>query len=678
MSGAWRVGVEVGGTFTDLVALQGSTVRVAKVPSVPGHPEEGVFAAFEAAGIPLAQMGDLVHGSTVATNAVLERKGALTALLVTQGFGDLLLVQRQDRPKVYELRYAKPKAVVQRRDVFEVPERMLADGSAVQALDVPALGAALAAFLAARPYEAVAICLLNAYVNPSHEAALSAWLAGHRPDLHVSCSNEVSREFREYERASTTALSAYVQPVIDRYLGRFEERLQAGGFSGRFSVMQSNGGRLPAAAIRRNAITALFSGPAGGVTGAVRMAGLSGYRNLITLDMGGTSTDVCLVADGKPTVTSGTSVDGLPVRTPVLDIATVGAGGGSIVWRDTGGMLHVGPRSAGADPGPACYGRGGREPTITDAHVVRGTIRPQAFLGGRMPLDAQASRRAFEELAAHYGVDVQQMADDAVRIADANIVRAVQLISTELGEDPRDYVLVPFGGAGPLHAARIAEELGVAAVVIPADAGVLSAFGLVAADFAQYEVMTRRVRVDAAAPDAVREVFQAQRATVERRFAQLGVTAACTFTLTLQMRFVGQAFELDVPVDPATLPALSEEALKAAFLATHEQVYFSRGGAAGKPLEIVGFRLGASAPEMVETPRRTLVADERPLGQADVYEWRARHVCAVATRAQLLAHGELPGPLLVEDETATIYVPPGWWARNDDACNLILQRKGAT
>ncbi|MBA2962277.1 MULTISPECIES: hydantoinase/oxoprolinase family protein [Ramlibacter] len=678
MTADWRVGVEVGGTFTDLVALQGSTVRIAKVPSVPGRPEEGVFAAFEAAGIPLAAMGDLVHGSTVATNAVLERKGALTALLVTQGFADLLLVQRQDRPKVYELRYAKPAPVVQRRDVFEVPERRLADGSVAQRLDLDALGPQLDAFLFARPYQAVAICLLNAYVDPAHEQALAAWLRRHRPDLHVSCSSEVSREFREYERASTTALSAYVQPVIDRYLGRFEERLQANGFRGRFSVMQSNGGRLPAAAIRRNAITALFSGPAGGVTGAVRVAGLSGYRNLITLDMGGTSTDVCLVADGQPAVTSGTAVDGLPVRTPVVDIASVGAGGGSIVWSDSGGMLHVGPRSAGADPGPACYGRGGVQPTITDAHVVRGTIRPKAFLGGRMALDAAASRRAFEELAATYRVEVQQMADDAVRIADANVVRAVQLISTELGEDPRDYVLVPFGGAGPLHAARIAEELGIATVVIPADAGVLSAFGLVAAEFTQYEVLTRRVRIDAQAPAAVREVFATQRTAVEQRFAALGVAAQCRYTLTLQMRFVGQAFELDVPVDPAALPGLTEAALQEAFLATHEQVYFSRGGAAGKPLEIVGFRLGASAPEMVDLPRRSLAADPGPLGSTEVYEWRTRHACAVATRGQLLARGEVPGPLLLEDETATIYVPPGWSARNDDACNLVLQRKGAT
>ncbi|MCP5260120.1 MAG: hydantoinase/oxoprolinase family protein [Rhodoferax sp.] len=678
MDGSWRVGVEVGGTFTDLVARDGAQVKVSKVPSVPSRPEEGAFAAIEAAGIPLSAIADLVHGSTVATNAVLERKGALTALLATEGFGDVLLVQRQDRPRIFQLRYAKPQPVVQRRDVFEVPERTLSDGTKVRSLDMAAVAPSLAAFLAVRPYQAVAICLLNAYADPSHEEALAGWLRDHRPDLHVSCSSEVSREFREYERASTTALSAYVQPVIERYLARFEERLQRGGFAGRFSIMQSNGGRLPAAAIRRNAITALFSGPAGGVTGAVRMAALSGYRNLITLDMGGTSTDVCLVRDGQPVVTAGTVVDGLPVRTPVVDIASVGAGGGSIVWSDTGGMLHVGPRSAGAEPGPACYGRGGELPTITDAHVVRGSIRPQSFLGGRMPLDAAASRRAFKEIAEQFKVDVQQMADDAIRIADANVVRAVQLISTSLGEDPRDYVLVPFGGAGPLHAARIAEELGIDTVLIPADAGVLSAFGLVASDFTQYEVLTRRIRVDAAAPEKVREVFAAQRSNVEMRFESLGVTARCRYTLTLLMRFVGQAFELDVAVPVESLPKLDEGELRKAFLAAHEQVYFSRGGAADKPLEIVGFRLGASAPEIMDSPRRAQPRDETPLGSTEIYEWRQHRRCSVASRGQLAVRGELHGPLLVEDETATIHVPQGWSARNDDAGNLVLQRKNGS
>jgi N-methylhydantoinase A len=532
-----RVGVEVGGTFTDLIAIDGGEVRVAKVPSVPRSPEEGVFAALAAAGIPLGRVTDLVHGSTVATNAVLERKGALTAFITTAGFRDLLLIQRQDRPKVYQLVYQKPAPVVERRDVIEIEERVLADGSVAQALDEAAAELALRRALGARPYRAVAICLLHAYANPAHERALARLVKRNFPQLYVSCSSDISREFREYERASTTALSAYVQPIIDGYLGRFEQRLEREGFTGRFSIMQSNGGRLPAAAIRESAITALFSGPAGGVTGALRQVGASGYLNLVTFDMGGTSTDVCLVTGGKPIIAPETAVDGLPIRTPVVDIASVGAGGGSIVWRDTGGMLRVGPRSAGADPGPACYGRGGREPTLTDAHVIRGTLLPESFLGGRMRLDAEAARAAFAPLAAQFGMTLEAMADSAIRLADANVVRAIQLISTELGRDPRDYALAPFGGAGPLHAGRIAEELGIATIVVPQNAGVLSAYGLLASDFTQYETATRKVAVDGGAPAAVGQIFGELERRMQERFRAYGTQGEIAFTRTLQMRF---------------------------------------------------------------------------------------------------------------------------------------------
>jgi len=665
-----RVGVEVGGTFTDLIAIEGTEVRVAKVPSVPRNPEQGVFAALAAAQIPLAEVTDLVHGSTVATNAVLERKGALTAFVTTAGFRDLLLIQRQDRPKVYQLVYQKPAPVVERRDVIEVEERMLADGSVAIALDEALAEQALRKALAARPYRAVAICLLHAYANPEHERKLAALIRRHFPELYVSCSSDISREFREYERASTTALSAYVQPIIDGYLGRFEERLAREGFNGRFSIMQSNGGRLPAQAIRENAITALFSGPAGGVTGALRQVGASGYENLVTFDMGGTSTDVCLVSNGKPVIAPETSVDGLPIRTPVVDIASVGAGGGSIVWRDTGGMLRVGPRSAGADPGPACYGRGGRDPTITDAHVIRGTLQPESFLGGRMPLDAQAARAAFAKLAADFGMTVEAIADSAIRLADANVVRAIQLISTELGRDPRDYVLAPFGGAGPLHAGRIAEDLGISTIVVPQNAGVLSAYGLLAADFTQNETVTRKVALDARrAPSVVKETFEELEARMTGRFNGMGITEGIEFTPTLQMRFVGQAFEIDV----AAPAQVDEKTLRAAFDEAHRLVYFHAGGAGlgGKRVEIVGFRMGASVAERCVLPGKTAAA-RRSTRKIAIHENREKRDCTVCHRAHLTA--PLEGPLLVEDETATIYVPPGWSAVNDAAGNLIVKR----
>ncbi|MBT7648199.1 MAG: hydantoinase/oxoprolinase family protein, partial [Rhodospirillaceae bacterium] len=417
-----RVGVEVGGTFTDLVAIDESgVITVAKVPSVPAAPDEGAFNALLASGVAISEIEDLTHGSTIATNAVLERKGAKVAFVTTQGFRDILIMQRHSRSRVYDLTYQKPEPVVKRRDSFEVNERLLADGSVLEALDAQAVERELIPRLKEGDYEAVAICLLNGYANPAHEEELAGIITRHCQGMQVAISSGVTREFREYERASTTTLSAYVQPVINRYLEKFEDQLTGSGFTGRFSVMQSNGGRLPAEGMRRNAITALLSGPAAGVMGAVRQAARSGFDNLVTFDMGGTSTDVCLVTQGKPDLTSEFQLDGLPIRTPIIDINTVGAGGGSIIWIDDGGMLRAGPQSAGADPGPACYGRGGKQPTVTDAHVIRHTLRPDAFLGGRMEIDAEASAAAFQPLADTLSMSLEQIADAAIRVADANI-----------------------------------------------------------------------------------------------------------------------------------------------------------------------------------------------------------------------------------------------------------------
>ena len=379
-----RVGVEVGGTFTDLVAIEDGKLRIAKVPSTPGSPDVGALDAIGAAGIEYALISDLVHGSTVATNAVLERKGAKVCFFVTRGTRDLLLLQRHDKASIYDLHYRKPEPVAARRDTFEVDERIDASGNVVRAFDEGATTALVEEALAGGEYDAVAICFLNGYINPAHEEAVAEIVRRAAPNLSVTCSNEVTREFREYERASTTTLAAYVQPVIEGYLRRFVDALKRRGFAGRFSVMQSNGGRMPAEAMARNAIAALFSGPAAGVIGALRQVAASGVRDIITLDMGGTSTDVSLIADGVPDLASMTKIDGLPVKTPVIDIVTVGAGGGSIGWIDDGGLLRVGPQSAGADPGPACYGRGGELPTVTDAHLIRGSVRAGSFLGGKM------------------------------------------------------------------------------------------------------------------------------------------------------------------------------------------------------------------------------------------------------------------------------------------------------
>ncbi|MEX2648198.1 MAG: hydantoinase/oxoprolinase family protein [Alphaproteobacteria bacterium] len=668
-----RVGVEVGGTFTDLVAIDQGQVRVAKVPSVPKRPDEGAFAALEAAKLPLARITDLVHGSTVGTNAVLERKGARVAFVTTAGFRDLLFLQRHDRRNIYDLAYRKPQPVVRRRDCFEVPERMLADGTPVRPLDVAAIERDLVPRLRDGGYEAAAVCLLNGYANAAHEEAVRAVLARHLPGLAVTISSEVTREFREYERASTTTLAAFVQPVIAGYLERFESRLAANGFRGRFSVMQSNGGRLPAAGMRRNAITSLFSGPAAGVMGAARQAGLGGFKDLITFDMGGTSTDVCLVEAGRPSLAAETDIDGLPVRLPLLDIVTVGAGGGSIIWRDEGGMLRVGPESAGADPGPACYGRGGARPTITDAHVVRGTIRPDARLGGTLALDAAAARHALTPMADSFGLSLEDMADSSLRVAEANIVRAIQLVTTERGRDPRDFVLVPFGGAGPLHAAKIAADLGVGTIVVPPNAGVVSAYGLIASDFVHYNTMTRRIALDDAAPGAVAEIFRIMREGALERFAELGLECGARFTLALQMRFVGQAFELPVEVDTDRIERLTAAGLRELFGAVHQSIFF-HGAAANRAVEIVAFRLGIVAPQ-ADVPRLAeTIADNGRDGTFEVYDERERLTCRFMARGMLGQGRRLAGPALLEDATATVYVPAGWTAEHDSNDNLVMRR----
>ena len=664
-----RVGVEVGGTFTDLVAVEGGKIVVTKVPSTPRSPDVGAFDALKASGIDLSTIEDLGHGSTVATNAVLERKGAAVAFVATAGFRDLLFMQRHDRRNIYDLFYAKPAPPVRRKDCFEVSERLNADGSVQNKLDEAKVKAELIPALKDGGYRAVAVCLLNAYANPAHEQRLAQLIGESLPGVLVTCSHQVAREFREFERASTTVLSAYVQPVIDGYLHRFENRLADAGFKGRFTVMQSNGGRLPAEAMRTSAITALYSGPAAGVVGATRQAARSGFKDLITFDMGGTSTDVCLVQEGRPSLASESEIDGLPIRTPVLDIVSVGAGGGSIAWVDDGGMLRAGPQSAGADPGPACYGRGGQQPTTTDAHVVIGTIRPEGFLGGKMKLDAAAARRVYAPLAERFSLSVEQAASAALQLADANIVRAIQLVSTERGRDPRDYALVPFGGAGPLHAARIAEELGISTIVVPPNAGVISAYGLVASDYTKFDAVTRKMKLDENAAREAGKTFAEIRARLAAQFADMKLPGELEYTHTLDMRFVGQAFEVGIEIPADKLSSLDARYLSGLFADAHHRT-FMHGANLDRPVEIVTLRVGATLP--IGTPPRldresTAAEATKPTKVFHGDRWLdcARHSAEAA---------KVVGPAVIEGHTATTWVPPGWAAELDKADNLILRR----
>ncbi len=437
--------------------------------------------------------------------------------------------------------------------------------------------------------------------------------------------------------------------------------------------MQSNGGRLPAEAMQSSAVTALLSGPAAGVIGATRQLGRSGYQNLITFDMGGTSTDVCMVTEGKAQLTQEYSIDGLPIRIPLIDIHTIGAGGGSVIWVDDGGMLRIGPQSSGADPGPACYGRGGQLPTLTDAHLIRNTVRPEAFLGGRMEIFSDRSRAALQPVAERLGMSLEDAADSAIQLANANVVRAIQLISTERGFDPRDYVLVPFGGAGPLHAASVASDLGVSQVVVPPSAGVISAFGLIASDFTQFSSLTRRVMVDEQAPKLLRETYAAMQNEALAKFQILKLKGDPVFDFVADMRFVGQAFEVPVSFDVDSLETLTQADIQERFNEEHHKVFFF-GGASSKPVELVSFRLGMTLP-LDQLP---ILSEDRPGKSNDreieLYINRGWQKGRLAGQASLAAGAPLAGPALLEDPTSTLFLPQGWEAVRDEHHNTIMTR----
>ena len=669
-----RVGIEVGGTFTDLVMSDGKNIKTAKVPSTPASPDEGAMLAIKAAGLKLDEISELIHGSTVATNAVLERKGGRVCFFVTQGTKDLLLIQRHDRRAIYDLQYQKPSPVVPRHHTYEINERIAADGKIVSDLDSEVTSNLVRDILEQEKFDSVAICFLHSYLNPIHERAMSDIISALYPEMPITCSCDVAREFREYERASTTTLAAYVQPVVAGYINRFSEELARRGFQGKFSIMQSNGGRMPAAAITKNAITALFSGPAAGVVGAIRGKGSTPYTDIITLDMGGTSTDVALVSNDQAELTPMTMIDGLPVKTPVVDIVTVGAGGGSIAWVDDGGLLRVGPQSAGATPGPACYGRGGKLPTVTDAHLVRGTLQADSFLGGKMSVDLAAASHVIGEIAKKFNVELAEMADNIIRVAEANIVRAIQQVSTERGSDPREFALVPYGGAGPLHAARVAEDLNIDTVVIPPNAGVLSASGLLLSDYVHYRTQTKRLLLNEKNLNSIKSNISSLTTEAKEYLMKLGIQTNKKIETSLEMRYVGQAFEVPVKLTETDVRNISLTLLQKRFTEAHHKIFeFSKPE--GDPVEIISIRVGVGekTPEFAVQHYNEDIDIDPYISKVDIVERGILSETTTLSRTDLTGR-TVSGPVLVRDENSTVYVPFGWQVRLDDFYNIVLKR----
>lgn len=671
-----KIAVEIGGTFTDFIVAENGHLHTLKVPSTPPNPALAVLSGLEQLGFALADVGVVLHGSTVATNAVIERKGSRCAMITTEGFRDILEFQRELKSHNYDIFYAKPTPLVSRDMILEARERLGADGRVIQPLDADAFLAELRRFAAGRGVDSFAVCLLHAYSNPEHERAVNALVAQVLPGVPCFASSEILREFREYERASTTVINAFVAPTLDRYISTIEGGLAERAFAGDFHIMQSNGGIIPAAAARVQGVRTIMSGPAAGVRGAVRVAARAKISNIITLDMGGTSTDVCLVNAGHPEVTTEGTIDGLPIRTPMLDIVSVGAGGGSIAWTDQGGMLRVGPQSAGADPGPACYGKSGTEMTVTDAYVLSGLVRPHRFLGGRFGLERAAAEAAAARRAADLGMSTVGLSDAVYRIATSNMAYAMRLVSIERGYDPRDYVLVAFGGAGPLHAAFLAKELGTRGALIPPMPGLLSAYGLLVADFQRDYVQTQIARLERLSPDA----FWAQLETLEalateELCAYRIATAQLINTWSVDMRYAGQAYELNIPFLPDDVRTHGLLHLAALFHDTHKRRY---GHAfPSRPVIVVNYRLTVRLP-MPDLPLPAASTTGRPVfDETPVVLSGHEMLCRFVERAALPGGATIHGPVVIEEPTSATLVPPGWAATVDENANIHLQESVA-
>jgi len=665
-----RVGVDTGGTFTDFVVLDGTGFRLHKEPSTPDDPARAIVRGLERLGV-LPALRELLHGSTVATNAILEGKGARTALVTTAGFRDVLEIGRQNRPRLYDLRQTKPPPLVPRALRFEVRERLDERGGVLVPLVDDDLQSVVAELRVA-DVESVAVCLLFSFVNPAHEKRVAEFLRAR--GYLVSASYEISPEYREYERTSTTVLNAFVAPVMGQYLERLAASLPAGCA---LDIMQSNGGLVSAAVAGREAVRTILSGPAAGAIGARAVAARSGFSRVISFDMGGTSTDVCLI-DGTPSERSEGEIAGYPVRVPMLDMHTVGAGGGSIAWFDTGGVLRVGPQSAGAVPGPAAYGRGGSEPTVTDAAVVLGWLLPDAFLGGEMRLEVERARDALGRVARVLGARLEEAAWGILEVAQANMVGAIRVITVERGKDPRDYGLVAFGGAGPMVACQLASALHIPTVLIPLYPGTLSALGLLTAD--RLRDYTRSLMLEANGPTAalaVSEAFAALEAEALRDAAADGTTPhQLLFHRALDMRYARQSYELTIPYQSSLVETVC------AFHAAHEDRYSY--AMPEEPVIVVSARLRASSPSPAELPRPEPIAevweptpiDERVAFFRTGYRV-APHRVPHYRREELGPGALLVGPALVTQYDSTIVIPPGWRGFVDGGRSIVLRQRGS-
>ena len=702
----FRIGVDIGGTFTDgtLVDSISGKVSTSKVLTTPSDPSSGFISAVQKlldldGNVATDAIEHVVHATTVATNAIIEGKTAKTAFVTTEGFRDMLEIARQIRPSLYDLQFEKPAPLVPRQLCFEVPERLDAKGQVVTPLDEKAL-AEVVEQIAESGVEAVAVCLLHSYRNPDHERRIGKAIAARLPNVIISLSADVVPEFREYLRASTTVINSAVAPIVSTYLKSITEKLHANDVTSELLVMQSSGGVYPASAASDNPVFMVESGPAAGAVAAANLGTALGHADVISFDMGGTTAKASLIRGGQPNITKDYNVggsamagagafggaSGYPIRTPVVDLVEIGAGGGSIAWVDSGGALRVGPHSAGADPGPVCYNLGGTEPTITDANLVLGRLDPNYFAGGDMTLDLDKAREAIRtQCADPLGLSIEEAAHGIVEIANTAMVNALRLVSVQRGHDPRDFMLVGFGGAGPAHAVRLAEQAGIPRVLIPLGPGTASALGLLVTDVRMEGSATLIVRADEIELSRISDEFdRLQSAGREAHRIAASASGDPRFERAVEMRYWGQSFELSIPapastvIDDAWMNELTES-----FHEAHETAYGFR--AHDEPVELVNLRLTTigkiARPEMRKLDNTGTDASVASKGNRPVYfsentGQKGIIETTVYDRSKLPAGAIFNGPAIIEEPDCTTVIHPAWTATVDEYGNLGIEHTG--
>jgi N-methylhydantoinase A len=680
----WTVGVDVGGTFTDFFALNESTgyVHVTKRPSTPDNPARAVLDGLgdlsDRHNLPLNELRHLSHGTTVATNALIQRRGGKVMMLTTSGFGDLLEIGRQTRPHMYDLQKDHPPPLVGPDWRIEVKERITAGGEVITTLTEEVIDEAVTAVKNTKS-DACAICFLFAFQNSEHEKRLETAVKRALPQLYISRSSDVQPEFREVERFSTTVLNAYLQPVMAKYIDDLESGLIEKAPNATLGLNQSSGGLMSLNRARNLPIRTALSGPAAGVVGAAHVAKLGSQKDVITLDMGGTSADVALIRKGAVPVAFGRDVSGLPIRMPMIDVETVGAGGGSVAWIDRDGLLKVGPSSTGADPGPACYNLGGMQPTVTDANLLLGRLSESGLLGGSMPLNMQRAREAFQSLSDNLSIPIQQVARGVIDIVVSNMVRAIRTISVERGYDPRGYCLMPFGGAGPLHARDVAHNLGIERILVPPTPGIVCAHGLVVSDLKEDFVIGERIRVVAETLDSVRNIVSTLVAKAQNWYTTESILPETQqIEIRLDMRYVGQNFELAVPLSEGTDLSVvtldDSETLIKKFFQIHEANYgyFNPKD----PVEIINFRLTARGRIYPLISFQHLstntVSTKKPAVRDVMFNSDSPITCSVYQREIMTPGQSVRGPAVFEQLDATTIIYPDDIAEIDTEGNLLI------